>query len=106
MDGAGKLGVQQEELHDASRRNAPVALAVHFESAGRTQHSRPLDVVERSSHVGKRAEKNEVFHVEYARGLVGAFELAAEAAEVPRLAMRHGGIGHTGEEVAGEFDFG
>ena len=81
-----------------------MALAVHFEGAGRTQQRRPLDVVERRAYVLHRAEQDEVFHVEDARSLVGAFQGAAQAGEVPRLAVGHGGGGLAGEEMTGVLD--
>ena len=54
--------------------DAAVALAVHLERAGRAQHRRPLDVVERRADVGRRGQQEEVLHVEDARRLVGALE--------------------------------
>ena len=58
----------------------------------------------RRADVGDGRQQEEVLHVEDARGLVGALEQAAEAAEVPGLAVRHGGVGDAGEQVARQLD--
>ena len=65
-----------------------VALPVHLERARRAEHRRPLDVVVGRADVCGVGQEQEVLHVEDARGLVGAFEVAARAGRsaTPRCA--------------------
>ena len=104
LDRARELRLEQQELDDAFGRDAPVTLPVHLERAGRAQHGGPLDVVGRRADVGRGGQQEEVLHVEDARRLVGALQHAAEPAEVPALAVGHRGVGHAGEQMAGQLD--
>ena len=104
LDGARELLLEQQELDDAFGRDAPVALPVHLERAGRAQHGGPLDVVGRRADVGGGRQQEKVLHVEDARRLVGALEHASEPAEVPALVVGHRRVGHAGEQMAGPLD--
>src|ERR1700694_3300652 len=77
-----------------------MALAVHLEGACRAQDGRPLNVVGRRPHVSHGGQQEKVLHVEDAGGLVGALQLTAEPAEVPRFVVGHGGVGHAGKLMA------
>ena len=106
VHGARKLAVQQQEVRHAERHDAPEPLAIHLQGAGRLEHRRPLDVVRRRAHVAHPRQQHEVFHVEDARGFVGALEQPPEAPEVPALAVRHGGVRNADEQIAGVLHVG
>jgi hypothetical protein len=64
IHGAWKLPIEEKKINDTLGRDMAVPLAIHFESTGRPEHGRPLDIVKRSSHVSRRREQDEVLNVE------------------------------------------
>ncbi len=103
LDGAGKFAVQEQKFDDAARGNAAVALAIHLESRGGAEDGGPADVVERLADFLDGAEEDVVFDIEDAGGFVGAFEHAAELAEVPGFAVGHRRVRQAAEEVGWPF---
>ena len=74
-------------------------LAIHFETADRFEHGRPLHIVVRRTHVAHRGEQDEVLDVQDARGLVGALQQRAQADELPRLVVTHGDVQYAVDQV-------
>ena len=60
---------------------------------------RPLVVVERAADVVDRRQQDVVFHVQDARGVVGALEEGAQAREVERLAAHDGAVGDAAKQM-------
>ena len=63
-----------------------------------------MNVVIGRPYIPQRRQKHEVFHVQNARRLVGALQLAPQPREVPRFAVRHGGVGDALEQMAAQAD--
>src|ERR1043166_8907415 len=98
MNRTRELPVQQQEIYNLLRGKMMVTFAVHFQRAGGTQHRRPLDVVNRSAHIGHCRQQKKVFHIKNARGLVRTFDQLSETTEVPPFPMRQSGVGKPFEE--------
>ena len=100
----GNSRSSSRELDDPLWMHAAVALAIHLERARRAEHCRPLDVFVGRADICRRRQQQKVLHVEDPRGLVGAFQVAAQPAEMPALVVRHRRVGDAGELVARHFD--
>ena len=115
--------VEDQELGHVPPRDGPVLLAIHLQGAGAFEHGRPPHGVaprrlrgglrRRRPDPGRRPRargrgfdahrrlQKEGLHVEHAAGLVGPLREPPQAAEVPGLAVRHRGVGHAGDQLAG-----
>ena len=92
--------VEDQELGDVDRPDlVAVDRAVGLEARHRSQQRRPLVVVERAADVFHARQQDVVFHVEDARGVVGALDERAEAREVERFAAHDRAVGDAAEEV-------
>ena len=95
---------QNEQLGDAPGIDGvAIDIAVGAKSPDRTQQSAPLIVVDQTSDLFALRQKHVIFHVEDARGVVGALDEGAEADEAEGVVMQHGAKHHAAEEMRALF---
>src|SRR5437762_10702208 len=94
-DGPGKFGMGDQKFRNLPGRDLPnINLAVSLKRAARFQDRHPLDGIDVATDFFSRRQKEMIFDVENARGVVGAFQKSSNANEIPTFAMRHGCIGY------------
>src|SRR4030095_9055338 len=100
-DGSGKFGMGDQKFRDLPGRDLPnVNLTVSLKGAARLQDRHPLDVIDVAADVFSRRQKEMIFNVENARGVIGAFEKSSNANEIPTFAVRHGRIGNALDQMS------
>src|SRR5207237_10669336 len=109
-DGPGKFGMRHQKFRDLPGRNLPdVNFTVSLKGAARFQDRHPLNGIDVAADFFPRRQKEMIFDVENARGVVGAFEKSSNANEIPAFAMRHGRVDNSlhemraGNDAAKEF---
>ena len=96
--------VEHQKLHNADRRDLAVLLAVHIIRAGRLEHRRPLQYVERRADQLGVGQQDEILHIHEARNLVGTFQKTPHPPEMPAVAPRDGGVHDAEKQLAAHFD--
>jgi len=100
--GAGALRVEDQEMRDPRRRHlaaiGPVEGPVRRH---RAQERHPLVVVEAGADEVHLRQQDVVFHVEQARGVVGALQMVAEMQEIVVVVPELGGVDGAAHEGGG-----
>ena len=99
-DGPGKFGMGNQKFRDLPGRDLPnVNLAESLKRAARLQDRHPLNRINVATDLFSRRQKEMIFDIENARGVVGAFEKSSDANEIPALAVCHGRIGNSLDQM-------
>jgi len=99
-DGPGKFGMGDQKLRDLPGRDLPnINLAVSLKRAARFQDRHPLDGIDVAADFFSRRQEEMIFDVENARGVVGPFDKSSDANEIPTLAMCHGRVGDSLDQM-------
>ena len=98
-DGVRKVAVEEKKLYDAIGDDVGgVDLAVSFEGSTAAEQAHQFKVLVTGAFLFL-FEEIRLVDLEHGGGGVGALEIAAQADELPTLAMNHGGIADAFEEV-------
>src|SRR4029077_13665119 len=89
VDRTGKLAVEHEEFDNLVRYDRAVSFTIHFQGARRSQHGRPLNVVQWRSDIRNRGQQDEIFHIQQSRSLVRSFQKTTHAVKMPSLVVQH-----------------
>ena len=82
---------QNEQFGDPPRTDdIAINFPIRFKRADAAQHRAPLVVIGGAADFFGAGQQNVILGVEYARGIVGAFDVGAEAQKMKRLVMQHG----------------
>ena len=96
----GKVAIEEQEFENAIGRDVGgVDLAVGLEGGAAAQQADQLEVLVAGVLALGRAEEFGLVDLKQGGGGVGALEVAAEADELPALAVNHGGVADALEEV-------
>ena len=99
-DGVGKVAIEQQKLENAvGSKIGGVHLAVGFERRAAAQQADQLEVLIAGVLALRQVEELRLIDLEQRGGGVGALQVAAEADELPALAVNHGGVADALEEM-------
>ena len=99
-NGVREVAIEEEELEDAVRGEiGGVHLAISFEGGAAAQQADLLEVLVAGVTPLRRAEQVGLIDLQQRGGGVGALEVAAQANELPALAVNHGGVADAFEEM-------
>ena len=91
---------QDEQLGDAPGVDGiAIDVAVGAKGADRAQQRAPLVIVDQTADLFAARQQHVIFHVEDARGVVGALDEGAEADEAEGVVMQHGAEHDAAEEM-------
>ena len=89
-DGVGKVAVEEQEFkHAIGREIGRVDLAVRFKGRATAQQADELEIQVPGALFGGMLEQFGLKHFEQRGRCIGAFKVAAEANELPSLAVNH-----------------
>ena len=99
-DGVGKVAIEQQKLENAiGSEIGGVDLAVGFEGRAAAQEADLLEILVAGVLALRRMRELRLIDLEQRGGGVGALKVAAEADELPALAVNHGGVADALEEM-------
>ncbi len=99
-DGVRKVAIEQQKLQNAVGRNiGGVNLAIGFEGCAAAQQADQLKILIAGVLALLRMKQIRLIDLKQRGRGVGALEIAAQADELPALAVNHGGVADALEEM-------
>jgi len=102
---ARHLPAYHKEVHHKPRFYAfAINPVIGCQRGYRAQDRRPLEIIERAANLFRLWQKNMIFHIENARGIVGTFNIKSKSVEPVGFVAQHGAIGRAVELARNCFD--